>query len=113
MERNRLKWHRVLFFFLVQEIYWESGERESQRVKGSLGGGQTDRQENKRSRTGDCDGQALLRGAHVITDSGKVSGGRSHVTPWRLRQGSGLLSEVWLLLPIRQFPGRSSKESVV
>lgn len=35
------------FFFLVQEIYWESGERESQRVKGSLGGGQTDRQTGK------------------------------------------------------------------
>lgn len=97
MERNRLKWHRVLFFF-VQEIYWESGERESQRVKGSLGGGtcqrQTDRQENKRSRTGDCDGQALLRGAHVITDGGKVSGGRYHVTPWRLRQVSRVLSDV-------------------
>lgn len=35
------------------------------------------------------------------------------VTPWRLRQGSRVLSDVRLLLPVRQFPGRSSRESVV
>lgn len=47
-------------------------------MKGSLGGDMTeaDRQENKRSKIGDCDGQALLRGVDVITDGGKVSGGR-------------------------------------